>query len=173
MASSTSSDAAKVLVVCRTFLAGIKARSPAQMRSVILPGGHGTLIRPTAEGKREVLRLTMDGVIDRIPFDRQETEIEETIAGTEWEDDVGMLVFSICLELWICAYGRIDGDTYGGRKSKVEVDGDLAVAWTPYVVLIGGKLHHEGTNIFNLLKIEEGEWKISGVADTYRLVKSE
>lgn len=67
----------------------------------------------------------------------------------------------------------VDGDAYGGRKSKVEVDGDLAVAWTPYVVLMAGKLHHEGTNIFNLLKTEEGKWKISGVADTSRLVKGE
>jgi hypothetical protein len=67
---------------------------------------------------------------------------------------------------------KIDPDTYGGRKSKIEIDGDLAVTWTPYVVLIGGELHHEGTNIFDLLKTE-GEWKISGVADTYRLFKSE
>jgi hypothetical protein len=57
---------------------------------------------------------------------------------------------------------------YGGRKTKVEVDGDLAVAWTPYVFRYGGVVHHEGTNIFHLLKNEDGEWKISGVADTYR-----
>jgi hypothetical protein len=88
--ASSHSESAKVLVVCRTFLAGIKARSPAQMRSVILPGGHGTLIRPTAEGKKEILQLTIDGVIDRIPFDRTEIEIEETIAGTKCEDDVSM-----------------------------------------------------------------------------------
>jgi hypothetical protein len=88
--ASSHSEAAKVLVVCRTFLAGIKARSPAQMRSVILPGEHGTLIRPTPEGK-EILQLTIDGVINRIPFDRPEIELE-TIAGTEWEDDVGMFL---------------------------------------------------------------------------------
>lgn len=85
-----SSSQREVLAVCRTFLSGIKARSPAQMRSVVLPGGHGTLIRPTPEGKREVLRLTMEGVIDRIPWHRTEIEFEETIAGAEWEGDDGM-----------------------------------------------------------------------------------
>lgn len=63
-----------------------------------------------------------------------------------------------------------DRDVYGGRKTKVEVDGDLAVVWTPYVFRFGGVVHHVGTNIFNLLKDEEnGTWAITGIADTYRL----
>lgn len=85
-----SSSQREVLAICHTFLSGIKARSPAQMRSVILPGGHGTLIRPTPEGNREVLRLTMEEVIDRIPWHQIEVEFEETIAGAEWEGLDGM-----------------------------------------------------------------------------------
>ena len=52
---------------------------------------------------------------------------------------------------------------------KVHVDGDLGVAWTPYVFYEDGKLHHTGTNIFNVWKTNEG-WKITGVADIAREV---
>jgi hypothetical protein len=49
--------------------------------------------------------------------------------------------------------------------------GDIAVAWTPYVFYEDDVLHHTGTNVFTLLKQENNDkWVISGVADVAREV---
>jgi len=50
----------------------------------------------------------------------------------------------------------------------VLIDGDIAMAWTPYEFHIDGQLHHVGTNIISLLR-RDGRWLISGVADNWRL----
>ena len=50
------------------------------------------------------------------------------------------------------------------RDPLILVDGDIAMAWTPYEFHIDGRLHHLGTNIFSLLR-RDGRWLISGVAD--------
>jgi hypothetical protein len=49
----------------------------------------------------------------------------------------------------------------------VRIDHDLAMVWARYEFMIGGKLHHVGSNVFSLLK-REGTWLISGIADTWR-----
>ena len=81
--------------------------------------------------------------------------MEENIALTDWE-------------------AGDDGDKYGGRKTEIRVDGDIAFAWTPYEVRIGGVLQHVGTNMFSFVRRLEGsrrgEWVISYVGDTYREV---
>lgn len=53
---------------------------------------------------------------------------------------------------------------------RVHVDGDLGVAWTPYLFLEDGRLNHTGTNIFNMWKTESKGWIITGVADIAREV---
>lgn len=55
-------------------------------------------------------------------------------------------------------------------NSSVHVDGELGVAWTPYVFYEDGKLHHTGTNIFNMWKMKERGWVIIGIADIAREV---
>ena len=55
-------------------------------------------------------------------------------------------------------------------NSSVHVDGELGVAWTPYVFHEDGKLHHTGTNIFSMWKMKERGWVITGVADIAREV---
>lgn len=79
--------------------------------------------------------------------------MEENIALAEWEEGD-------------------DGDRYQRRKSEVRVDGDIAVAWTPYEVRLDGRLHHVGTNVFTVVRRLEGdkkgEWVISYVSDTFR-----
>ncbi len=51
----------------------------------------------------------------------------------------------------------------------VRVDGDIAMAWTPYTFLIDGKVHHCGVNHFDLTR-EGGTWKILNVTYSYRTV---
>ncbi|KAK4695369.1 hypothetical protein P7C71_g2373, partial [Lecanoromycetidae sp. Uapishka_2] len=55
-------------------------------------------------------------------------------------------------------------------NSTVRVDGELGVAWTPYVFYEDGKLNHTGTNIFNMWKTKEKGWMITGIADISREV---
>jgi hypothetical protein len=88
--SPPTPDAAAALAVVRTFLSGVKARSPTQMHSTILPSGHATLIRPSPppSAKKNILQITLEQTVDRIPFDG-EVESGGTIAGAEWEDGGG------------------------------------------------------------------------------------
>jgi hypothetical protein len=53
-----------------------------------------------------------------------------------------------------------------GRPS-IRVDGDLAMAWTPYVFLRDGRADHCGVNHFDLVR-EAGAWKIQNVTWTLR-----
>jgi hypothetical protein len=55
------------------------------------------------------------------------------------------------------------------EKPTVRIDGDIAMAWTPYTFLIDGKVHHCGVNHFDLTR-EGGTWKILNVTYSYRTV---
>jgi hypothetical protein len=48
----------------------------------------------------------------------------------------------------------------------IKIDGDIAMAWAPYIFFVDGKLHHCGVNHFDLVR-EGGVWKILNV--TYSL----
>lgn len=60
-------------------------------------------------------------------------------------------------------------ETFDERISSpaVEIDGDLAMLWAPYVFRLNGKVHHCGTNHFSLVR-ENGAWKIASLAWTSR-----
>ena len=49
----------------------------------------------------------------------------------------------------------------------VEVDGDIAMVWGPYIFTVNGKLHHCGVNHFDLVR-EAGAWKVLNVTWTQR-----
>jgi len=50
---------------------------------------------------------------------------------------------------------------------KVQIDGVMAHAWTPYEFYIDGKLSHSGVNSFTLY-LENNQWKILYIIDTRR-----
>ena len=50
---------------------------------------------------------------------------------------------------------------------SVEVDGDLAIAWTPYNFYYKGEFLHCGANSFQVVKIK-GDWRIQYIIDTRR-----
>jgi hypothetical protein len=144
-----------VLEVILKFFDGLRDNSAEIMNSTLLPNGHATLIRPALKDNStsQVIQLSFAELMERLTEPRDQF-LEENIALATWQDGD-------------------DGNRYQGRRTKVSVDHDLAVAWTPYEVRMGGKVIHVGTNIFNLLKMAEGkrkgQWVISGVADTARL----
>jgi hypothetical protein len=49
----------------------------------------------------------------------------------------------------------------------VRIDDDIALIWTPYDFLIDGKVHHCGTDVVNLVRLD-GRWVIAGLADNSR-----
>ncbi|MES2097571.1 MAG: nuclear transport factor 2 family protein [Pseudomonadota bacterium] len=55
-------------------------------------------------------------------------------------------------------------ERYGERLTDpaIEIDGDIAMVWSPYVFLIDGKVHHCGVDHFDLVR-ENGGWKIASI----------
>jgi hypothetical protein len=51
---------------------------------------------------------------------------------------------------------------------RIQTDGDMAHAWTPYEFYLEGKLHHCGVNSFQLFHDGSG-WKIIYLVDTRRV----
>lgn len=49
----------------------------------------------------------------------------------------------------------------------INVDGELATAWTPYTFYYNGQKSHCGVNAFTLVKLN-GAWKIQHIIDTRR-----
>ncbi|MFZ9877192.1 MAG: DUF4440 domain-containing protein [Chitinophagaceae bacterium] len=50
---------------------------------------------------------------------------------------------------------------------NIKIDGNLAIAWTPYRFIYNGNFSHCGVNSFTLVKLN-GEWKINYIIDTRR-----
>jgi hypothetical protein len=44
----------------------------------------------------------------------------------------------------------------------IEIDGDIAMVWSPYVFRIDGKLHHCGVDHFDLVR-QGGAWRIQHI----------
>lgn len=49
----------------------------------------------------------------------------------------------------------------------IRIDNDIAMVWARYEFFFNGKLHHCGTDVFNLVRCD-GRWLIAGVADNSR-----
>jgi len=49
----------------------------------------------------------------------------------------------------------------------INIDGDMAVAWTPYTFYYNGQPSHCGVNSFTLVRLNN-EWKILSIIDTRR-----
>ncbi|MBY8823123.1 nuclear transport factor 2 family protein [Sphingomonas colocasiae] len=49
----------------------------------------------------------------------------------------------------------------------IDIDGDIAMVWGRYVLLVDGKPHHCGVNHFDMLR-ENGQWKVLNVTWSQR-----
>ncbi|WP_041693514.1 nuclear transport factor 2 family protein [Emticicia oligotrophica] len=49
----------------------------------------------------------------------------------------------------------------------IKIDGEMAMAWTPYEFYVNDKFNHCGVDVFTLMKTDKG-WKIVGIVDTRR-----
>ena len=53
------------------------------------------------------------------------------------------------------------------QSYNINIDGAMAIAWTPYKFFFNDKLSHCGVNVFTMIKRSSG-WKILGIVDTRR-----
>ena len=49
----------------------------------------------------------------------------------------------------------------------IKIDGEMAMAWTPYEFYVNDKFNHCGVDMFIMMKTDKG-WKIIGIVDTRR-----
>lgn len=52
-------------------------------------------------------------------------------------------------------------------RTTIEIDGDLASAWTEYEFWVNDNFSHCGANLFTMARLE-GEWRILRIADSRR-----
>jgi hypothetical protein len=73
------------------------------------------------------------------------------------------------LDSFLAIMARPHKDVYDERITfnVVWIDGNLAMAWTPYRFYIGEKFSHCGVDSFQLVKIN-GTWRIQYLIDTRR-----
>lgn len=60
--------------------------------------------------------------------------------------------------------GRWDEKIY---DVEIQIDGDMASAWTPYTLYVDGRILHCGVDSIELLRTPDG-WKITQLSDTRR-----
>lgn len=53
------------------------------------------------------------------------------------------------------------------EATDVKVDALFGMAWSPFKVTFDGVLHHYGTIVYTLVKVE-GKWTIEGLTQNYR-----
>lgn len=70
---------------------------------------------------------------------------------------------------FIASVGKAKAGALDERLSGIDIniDGDLATAWTPYSFYYNGQQSHCGANAFTLVRIG-GDWKIQTIIDTRR-----
>jgi hypothetical protein len=78
-------------------------------------------------------------------------------------------VESDAVDSFLVAIAHPHDEIYDERISfeTIKIDGDLAIAWTPYKFYVGEKFSHCGANSFQLVRLN-GEWKIQYLIDTRR-----
>jgi hypothetical protein len=74
-------------------------------------------------------------------------------------------------ESWIQFAERLKpGQGFQERISDpaIEIDGDVAMVWAPFVVRVGGKVSNCGYDLFDLVR-DNGTWKIMNVTFSSRI----
>ena len=103
-----------------------------------------------------VVDTLFDGMRDKDPELLRSVFAPGTLVG---DSDVETFVSNV-----LAATAHLDEVTF---DETVLVDGDLAMAWTPYNIFVDGTFHHCGVDLF-VMKRQDGAWKITALEDTRR-----
>jgi hypothetical protein len=79
------------------------------------------------------------------------------------------VVLTEALDSFIVSIAKPHNETYDERIrfDIIRIDGELAIAWTPYQFYVGDKFSHCGVDSYQLIKVN-GAWKIQYLVDTRR-----
>lgn len=82
-----------------------------------------------------------------------ETRLQEDAIG-EWLKQIGTKREGVVLDERLTSY-------------DIKIDGEMAMAWTPYEFYVNDKFYHCGVDVFTMMHTAKG-WKIVGIVDTRR-----
>ena len=147
----------KKLLIILTF---ISSKALAQSDETAIK----TVINNLFDGMRKT-----DTAMIRASFAKE--PIIQTIVGNKEGKTV---VLTEPLDSFIVFVSKPHSEIYDERIvfDLIKVDGDLAIAWTPYKFYIGEKFSHCGVDSYQLVK-HNSEWKIQYLIDTRRKEKCE
>ncbi|WP_373400232.1 nuclear transport factor 2 family protein [Algoriphagus halophilus] len=112
-------------------------------------------------------------------FDGMRTKNAEQIISAFSEDAImqtiqnkpeGTVIGSNTVAEFANSIGSVPAETYLDERLTdfvINVDANMATAWTPYQFYVNEKFSHCGVNSFQLVKFD-GQWKIVYIIDTRR-----
>lgn len=122
------------------------------------------------EAVKEVIISMFDGMraknAEQIISAFSEDAIMQTIQNTP----EGTVIGSNTVAEFANSIGSVPAETYLDERLTdfvINVDANMATAWTPYQFYVNEKFSHCGVNSFQLVKFE-GQWKIVYIIDTRR-----
>lgn len=144
----------KTILLLLTFsLACITGRSQTAEDSVKAAVNRLFEAMKTSDAAMLKSAFTDSAILQTIAVDKQGATIVKTDPVSDFADQVGKMNKGDADE-------RITFDV-------VRIDGNLAIAWTPYKFYYKGNFSHCGVNSFQLVK-NAGVWKIQYIIDTRR-----
>ncbi|PZX60217.1 putative lumazine-binding protein [Algoriphagus ratkowskyi] len=119
---------------------------------------------------KAVIESLFDGMRAKNSSQIEATFSENAIMQTiETSGDIGMVKAGSVVD-FIKGIGSLPAEMNLDERItdyKINIDGPMATAWTPYEFYANNKFSHCGVNSFQLVKMAEG-WKIVYIIDTRR-----
>ncbi|EAZ79455.2 nuclear transport factor 2 family protein [Algoriphagus machipongonensis] len=119
---------------------------------------------------KEVINAMFDGMRDKNADQIKAAFSEQAIMQTIVKKPEGTSIASNSVEEFATQIGKIPESTQLDERLTdyiIQVDGDMATAWTPYEFYVNEEFSHCGVNSFQLVKFD-GKWKIVYIIDTRR-----
>lgn len=119
---------------------------------------------------KEVINAMFDGMREKDPEKIKEAFSEQAIMQTIMKRPEGNSIASNSVEEFATQIGKVPEETQLDERLTdyiIQVDGDMATAWTPYEFYVNDEFSHCGVNSFQLVKFDE-KWKIVYIIDTRR-----
>lgn len=122
------------------------------------------------EAVKAVIVSMFDGMRAKNAEQIVEAFSENAIMQTIQNKPEGTVIGSNTVAEFANSIGSVPAETYLDERLTdfiINVDANMATAWTPYQFYVNEKFSHCGVNSFQLVKINE-QWKIVYIIDTRR-----
>lgn len=138
-----------------------------------------TLLNSTSIRAQSADEKAVREVIDKL-FDGMRMADSSMVSGlfhpdvrmmTSYEDASGSTVLKEgSLEAFLSAIGTPHPEVWDEKiwNTEVRIDDNLAQVWTDYAFYVGQRFSHCGVDAFQLVKDENGDWRIVNLIDTRR-----